>query len=150
MSIVRWKVLIAEDNRVLSDVMRFNLEKAGFACTVAPKGSTAMQLAGSERFDLLITDYQMPEANGEELCRHVRDALQLHDLPIIMCSAKGLELDTQRLREQLGVSRVIFKPFSMREIVSMASELVGHVSNVPAVGHVSSVPASAPNPAQIP
>lgn len=118
------RVLIAEDNRVLADVLRFNLQRAGFVVTVALNGTLALDRLRSETFDLLITDYQMPECNGEQLCQAIREELYLNELPILMCSAKGLELDVDLLMSRYGVTKIIYKPFSMREIVSLASGLI--------------------------
>jgi CheY-like chemotaxis protein len=61
------RILIAEDNRILSDVMRFNLQKAGFEVTVAENGTIAVEHLQLQAFDLLITDYQMPGLDGEQL-----------------------------------------------------------------------------------
>ncbi len=74
-----------------------------------------MQFLAVDHYDLLITDFQMPGVNGEALCQAVRDEMGLRDLPILMCSAKGLELDTQELRNKWNVTQVMFKPFSMRD-----------------------------------
>ncbi len=117
-------VLVAEDNRVLSDVLRFNLERNGYAVTTARNGLDAMEQLAQHPFDLLITDFQMPGANGDEIIRFARQTLQLDELPIVMCSAKGLELDMARLQAEWQVSRVIFKPFSMREILHLIGELL--------------------------
>lgn len=114
---------MAEDNRVLADVLRFNLQRAGFAVTVALDGNLAIQHLRRDNFDLLITDFQMPGANGEQLCQLVRGELQLDQLPILMCSAKGLELNIDTLKSTYGVSQVIYKPFSMRQIVAFAQTL---------------------------
>ncbi|MGN6136504.1 MAG: response regulator [Aureliella sp.] len=117
------RILVAEDNRVLADVLRFNLQRAGFAVTVALDGNLAIQHLRRDNFDLLITDFQMPGANGEQLCQLVRGELQLDQLPILMCSAKGLELNIDTLKSTYGVSQVIYKPFSMRQIVAFAQTL---------------------------
>ncbi len=106
------KILVADDNRVMLNIVRFNLERAGFAVTVARDGCEAWKLLQAGGVDLLITDYQMPRINGEELCRRLREDPSLSNLPAIMLSAKGLELDLARLREELGLHEVVFKPFS--------------------------------------
>ncbi len=122
MSDIAKRILVAEDNRVLSDVLRFNLERAGFVVTVARDGLQAIQQLRSVCFDLLLTDFQMPGANGEQLCQLVREELGNQELPIMICSAKGLELDNSELKAKWQVSAVIYKPFSMREIVRLAVE----------------------------
>ncbi|GAG08969.1 unnamed protein product [marine sediment metagenome] len=106
------KALIADDNRVMLNIVRFNLERAGFAVSVARDGLEAWNLLQSGDFDLLITDYKMPKMNGETLCRRMREDASLRNVPVILLSARGLELDLDQLREQLGLYDVIFKPFS--------------------------------------
>ncbi|QDS95931.1 Transcriptional regulatory protein WalR [Roseimaritima multifibrata] len=118
----RRHVLIAEDNRVLADVLHFNLQRAGFLTTIARDGLQAMAALRHQPFDLLLTDYQMPGANGEQICHYVRDVLSNKTMPIFICSAKGLELDTASLRDKWQVIDVIFKPFSVREIIRQVSE----------------------------
>ncbi|WP_162006581.1 response regulator [Roseimaritima sediminicola] len=117
-------VLVAEDNRVLSDVLRFNLQRAGFEVAVARDGLQAMAELRGSQFDLLITDFQMPGANGEQLCQFVRQDLGDASLPILICSAKGLELDAEQMRKRYQVEHIIYKPFSMREIVKLANAAV--------------------------
>ena len=68
----RLSILIAEDDRVMSDVIRFNLERAGHQTTVARSGTEAWQMLQTQPFDLLITDYQMPGMTGEDVCRAIR------------------------------------------------------------------------------
>ncbi len=112
------RILLADDNRVMSDVIRFNLERAGFAVTVANDGQQAAELYDSEPFDLIITDYEMPGMNGAELCGHVR----LHDaeVPIFLISAKGYAIDIPRLTQELSLAQVLFKPFNPRVLVKLA------------------------------
>lgn len=117
------RVLVAEDNYALANVLRFNLQRAGFAVTVANNGMQAIEYLGREAFDLLMTDFQMPGVNGEELCRVVRQELQLDSMPIVMCSAKGFELDIPGLKAQYGISEILYKPFSVQAIVSLIQTL---------------------------
>lgn len=117
------RVLVAEDNAVLSDVLQFNLIHAGFDVRVAADGQEAVALLESSPVDLLITDFQMPLMNGEALCRYVREQPHLRYLPIIVCSAKGMEMDKERLSDELQVARLVYKPFSMRDIVASVREL---------------------------
>ena len=92
-------ILIAEDNRVMADVLRFNLARSGFSVTVASNGLVAVELLQAGAFDLVISDYQMPGMNGEELCRWMRSDPRYRTGPVLMCSAKGYELDASRLQE---------------------------------------------------
>jgi DNA-binding response OmpR family regulator len=116
-------VLVAEDNAILADVLRFNLQRAGFEVVTVENGRLALEELEQRPFDLLITDYQMPEVDGQLLCQSIRKQAAFANLPIIMCSAKGLELDTRALCEEYQISKVIFKPFSTQELVALAREL---------------------------
>jgi len=112
------KILVVDDQRAILSVVRFNLERAGFTVTVAQSGPEAWKLLQTEDFDLIVTDYQMPEMNGEELCRHIRQDARLTNIPIILLSGKGLELDLAQLRKEFGVHKVIFKPFGPSSLVA--------------------------------
>ena len=118
------KILIAEDNPILADVLRFNLARLGHDVWLVHSGTDAMARLRQELPDLLLTDYQMPGASGEELCRFVREELNCHTLPIVVCSAKGLELDASKFQRQWNVSHIVHKPFSMREVIEIVVNTV--------------------------
>jgi CheY-like chemotaxis protein len=117
-------VLIVEDNRAMTQVLRFNFERAGFSASVAFDGLEALRLLQERSFDLVLTDYQMPHMDGAELCRQIREVLQLTDLPIALCSAKGLEADAANLVIAHGVHHVFYKPISPQAIVAYARKLL--------------------------
>ena len=113
----RKRILVVEDNPALASVVRFNLERAAFQATVARNGREAWERLESEEFDLVVTDHQMPEMTGCELCRRMRSHERHAETDVIMLTAKGLELELPRLREELGVVAVFPKPFSPIELV---------------------------------
>jgi CheY-like chemotaxis protein len=117
------KVLIAEDSLVLGDVMRFNLLRAGFDVSLARNGDQAFEALTNKTFDILVTDFEMPGMNGEELCRRTRADLGIHDLKIVMCSAKGMELDREELKSRLRITEILFKPFSTRDLINLLQTL---------------------------
>ncbi|MBI3866022.1 MAG: response regulator [Planctomycetia bacterium] len=119
------RVLVVEDNRVMADVMRFNFSRAGFEVTVAANGRAAWGSLQDGPFHLLVTDYQMPEMDGGELCRRIRSESRFSDLRIILLTAKGLELNRDRMMRDLGVNLILHKPFSPRQLVAAAEELTG-------------------------
>ncbi len=120
------KVLVAEDNVVLGDVLRFNLQRSGFEVTLARNGTEALRLVESQPFDILVTDYEMPGIDGEELCNRVRNELKLDAIRIVMCSAKGLELDREEIMARLSIEAILYKPFSIRELTTLLESLVMH------------------------
>ncbi len=138
------RVLVVEDNPTLADVLRFNLQRAKLDVTVALDGAIALQHLRSEAVDLLITDYQMPGLNGAELCSLVRQEPKLARLPIVMCSAKGCELDRRLLSESFGVAHIVHKPFSMRQIVDLVKTLLEASQSSLACELVSCFPQATP------
>ncbi|MEZ6039877.1 MAG: response regulator [Planctomycetaceae bacterium] len=116
-------VVIAEDNCVLLDVIRFNLSRAGYQVTAAQNGNEAWNVIQSQGADLLITDCQMPELSGLELCEKIRSDKSLCNLPILFCTAKGFEI-SQSVLNELRLPQIICKPFSPRELVMRVDELL--------------------------
>ncbi len=124
MSTVPKRVLVAEDNLAMLVVVRFNLTRAGFDVQAAANGAEAARLFDDQSFDLVITDLQMPEMSGEELCRHIRRQAGPSTTAIIVCSAKGLEIDSARMMVDHELSHVLFKPFSPSELVKVVRRIL--------------------------
>ncbi len=120
------RILVAEDERVMSDVIRFNLQRAGYEVTVARNGLDAWDHLQSRAFDLILSDYQMPGLTGVELCRRLRTAFAGWDVPFILLSARGLELNAACLHDELKILTVLFKPFSPRELLQMVANALSN------------------------
>lgn len=118
-------ILVAEDERVMSDVIRFNLLRAGYDVTVARNGEEAWERLQTRSCDLLLTDFQMPRLTGVELCRKLRNELPDWPVPVILLSARGLELNASVLQAELGIAAILFKPFSPRELIQIVAESLG-------------------------
>jgi DNA-binding response OmpR family regulator len=118
----RLRLLLAEDSLVLGEVLRFNLEQEGFDVLWALNGKEAIELFPQFDFDLVITDYEMPILNGEQVCDAIRNEFHA-STPIIMCTAKGLELDFDRLSEKYSLSAMLQKPFSICELAALIRKL---------------------------
>lgn len=110
-------VLIAEDNIALNGIIRFNLSKAGFDVHSARNGKEGAERVESRRFDLIISDHQMPHLTGVELCELTRKSSLNADTPFVLLTAKALEIDKDQLWETLQIADVIQKPFSPAAIV---------------------------------
>lgn len=117
-----YRVIVAEDNRVLQDVIRFNLARAGFEVRTAVEGGQALRLLEEQPADVLVTDCQMPGMSGLELCAAVRSHAIYGNLPILFCSAKGLEIEPETLAK-LRLPEVLCKPFSPRSLVEKVQAL---------------------------
>lgn len=123
-------ILVAEDDRVLAEIVRFNLERAGYDVVLAYDGVRAAELASTRSFDLIISDFQMPKLSGDEFVRGVRCGGPNAGTPIVFCTAKGYEVDEDRLVRELLIDRVFAKPFSPRELVKGVGEILEHAAAV--------------------
>lgn len=108
------KILIVDDDPHIRDVVRFALQKEGFAVTEAENGSEALTRYQQEQPDLLILDIMMPEMDGTEVCRQLR---RNSNTPIVFLSARDEEVD-RILGLELGGDDYVAKPFSPRELVA--------------------------------
>ncbi len=116
------RILIAEDNQALSSVLRFNLERAGHEVIIANDGAEAFELVQESQYDVVLTDQQMPRMTGHEFCTRMREMDNYASIPVIMLTAKGLELGLSELKNELGISATFIKPFSPRDVVRRVSE----------------------------
>jgi two-component system response regulator RegX3 len=108
------RVLVVEDEVSLADTIKYNLEREGYAVTVASNGMQALERFGAEGPKLVILDLMLPEMSGLDVCRAIRAE---SDVPIIMVTAKDSEADKVAGLE-LGADDYVTKPFSVRELVS--------------------------------
>ena len=108
------KILIVEDEESIADLEKDYLELSGFEVEIENQGDTGLVRAVKEDFDLLILDLMLPEVDGFEICREVREK---KDIPIIMVSAKKDDIDKIR-GLGLGADDYITKPFGMMEFIS--------------------------------
>jgi DNA-binding response OmpR family regulator len=108
------KILIIEDDSVISEVQKDYLEASGYAVDVAASGDAGLQKAMNEPVDLIILDLMLPGVDGYEICKKVR---QEKNIPILMVSAKREEIDKIR-GFGLGADDFIIKPFSVGELVA--------------------------------
>jgi DNA-binding response OmpR family regulator len=108
-------ILIVEDDKNISKLVKYNLEKAGFECTAAKTGETAMDVLEKEPVDLVVLDLMLPKMDGFEVCKKIRQTTQLSHIPIIMLTAKGEEVD-RIVGLELGADDYMVKPFSPREL----------------------------------
>jgi two-component system response regulator RegX3 len=108
------RILVVEDEESLADTLRYNLEREGYAVTVAVDGRRAIERFRAESPSLIILDLMLPEMSGLDVCRTIRAESAV---PIIMVTAKDSEADKVAGLE-LGADDYVTKPFSVRELVS--------------------------------
>ncbi|NTW68889.1 MAG: response regulator transcription factor [Chlorobiaceae bacterium] len=108
-------LLVVEDDQNLSQLLAYNLERSGFKCQTALTGEEALEQLLRRSFDLVLLDVMLPGIDGFEVCRQIRQNQLFKDLPIIMLTAKGEEID-RILGFELGIDDYVVKPFSPREL----------------------------------
>jgi CheY-like chemotaxis protein len=113
------RVLVVEDDPALRAVVRFSLQRAGFDVVAGANGSEGWRHLQKEAIDMVVSDQQMPLITGLELCGMMREDPRFALLPVVLLTGKGFELDAEQLRRDLGVSKLMSKPFSPRELVAV-------------------------------
>ena len=108
------KILVVDDEKPISDIIKFNLKKEGYDVYTAYDGEEALQKVEEINPDLVLLDLMLPKIDGLEVAREVR---KTHDMPIIMVTAKDAEID-KVLGLEMGADDYVTKPFSNRELVA--------------------------------
>ena len=108
------KILVVDDEKPISDIIKFNLEKEGFTTTVAYDGEQAINVALSVKPDLILLDLMLPKIDGFNVCKEIRKHLTC---PIIMLTAKEEVVD-KIIGLELGADDYMTKPFSIREVIA--------------------------------
>jgi two-component system, chemotaxis family, chemotaxis protein CheY len=117
-------ILLVEDNVALSGVICFNLIRAGYQVTAVSNGREALEAIASRegRFDLVLSDQQMPKMTGIQLCETVREIPEYQQTPFILLTAKCMEIDAAKLRQRLRLTAALPKPFSPSELLTSIEE----------------------------
>jgi phosphate regulon transcriptional regulator PhoB len=110
-------ILIVDDEADLVELVSYNLRKEGFVADSASDGEAALAKIRKNTYDLVVLDLMLPGIQGIELCRILRSDQKTANLPIIMLTAKGEEVD-RILGLEIGADDYITKPFSPRELVA--------------------------------
>lgn len=118
------RILVVDDEESIVTLLQFNLEKAGYIVETAADGKTAFSLANNQKFDLIILDLMIPELDGLEVCKKLRQ--QKNSTPILMLTAKDDEFD-KVLGLELGADDYMTKPFSPREVVARVRAILRRV-----------------------
>lgn len=110
------KILVAEDERDIRDLISFILRFAGFEVIVTSNGEEAVSLAVGEHPDLIILDVRMPRMTGYDACRKIKADPLLKDTPVIFLSAKGQEAEIKAGMEA-GALEYMLKPFAIDQLI---------------------------------
>jgi two-component system response regulator RegX3 len=108
------RILVVEDEESISQPFAEALRRAGFEAVVTGTAAGAIELAASEEPDLVMLDLALPDGDGRDVCRELR---RTSDVPIVMLTARGTEMD-KIVGLELGADDYVVKPFSAAEVIS--------------------------------
>ena len=114
------KILIVDDEKPISDIIKFNMTKEGYEVVTAFNGREALEQFEAEQPDIIILDLMLPEIDGLEVAKTIR---KTSSVPIIMLSAKDSEFD-KVIGLELGADDYVTKPFSNRELQARVKALL--------------------------
>lgn len=129
------RILIVDDDPHIREVLRFALEKAGYETSAAEDGKQALHRFDDQQPDLVVLDIMMPEMDGTEVCRALR---QRSLVPIVFLSSKDEEVD-RIIGLELGGDDYVTKPFSPRELVARVRAVLRRTADGHAETHTTSV-----------
>ncbi|MDY6408154.1 MAG: phosphate regulon transcriptional regulator PhoB [Pseudomonadota bacterium] len=117
------KILIVEDETGLVTLLKYNLEKQGYETVSVMDGHDVIRVALTEKPDLILLDWMLPNVSGIDLCREMRKNFDLRQVPIIMLTARGDEADKVK-GLSFGADDYVTKPFSVPELMARVAALL--------------------------
>ncbi len=111
------RILVVEDDRDINELIRYNLEREGFEILSLYDGSQVLDMAITRKPNLILLDLMLPECDGLELCRQIKNDSNTQNIPIIMITAKGTESDVV-VGLSMGADDYLAKPFSPQVLVA--------------------------------
>src|SRR3954465_643908 len=121
-AMARPRILIIEDERGLTDVLTYNLQREGYDTVVAHDGQEGLRKAQMQLPDLIILDLMLPTMDGLEVCRELRAGERTRTVPILMLTAKSEETD-QVVGFSMGADDYVTKPFSVKVLLQRIKAL---------------------------
>jgi two-component system alkaline phosphatase synthesis response regulator PhoP len=118
------KILVAEDERDIRDLITFTLQFAGYQVITANNGEEAVQLTLKEIPDLVLTDVRMPKMTGYEACKLIKADPTTAHIPVVFLSAKGQEAEVQTGLDS-GADEYLLKPFAPDQLTRKVAEILG-------------------------
>lgn len=117
------KILIAEDERDIRDLVAFTLRFAGYEVFAAPNGEEAVELASRVNPDLILMDVRMPRMTGYEACKVMKANPDLKDIPVVFLTARGQETEIQQGLEA-GAEEYLLKPFAPDQLTARVKAIL--------------------------
>ena len=117
------KILIAEDEPDIRDLVAFTLRFSGYEVVTGSNGEEAVELANKEFPDLILLDVRMPRLTGYDACKKIKENPQLKDIPVVFLSAKGQESEIQSGMEA-GAEEYLLKPFAPDQLTDRVRSIL--------------------------
>ncbi len=121
------RILVVDDEIYIVHILDFSLGMEGYEVITALDGEQALEKAKAERPDLIVLDIMMPKLDGYETCKLLKADAGTKDIPVILLSAKGRNVD-QKIGFEVGADDYITKPFSPRKLVERINAILGQGS----------------------
>ena len=122
------KILVVDDEIYIVHILDFSLGMEGYEVLTALDGEQALEKARAEHPDLIVLDIMMPKLDGYETCKRLKADADTKDVPVILLSAKGRNVD-QKVGFEVGADDYITKPFSPRKLVERINAILGQTSS---------------------
>ncbi|HXS81998.1 MAG TPA: response regulator [Methylomirabilota bacterium] len=119
------RILVVDDEIYIVHILDFSLGMEGYEVLTALDGEQALEKARTEKPDLIVLDIMMPKLDGYETCKRLKADPEVKDVPVILLSAKGRNVD-QKVGFEVGADDYITKPFSPRKLVERINAILGH------------------------
>jgi two-component system alkaline phosphatase synthesis response regulator PhoP len=118
------KVLVVDDEVYILHILDFSLNAEGYEVITAEDGEQGLAKAKSEQPDLVVLDVMMPKIDGYEACRKLKQDPKMKDVPVILLTAKGRDID-RKLGLEVGADDYITKPFSPNKLIEKIGSFLG-------------------------
>jgi two-component system alkaline phosphatase synthesis response regulator PhoP len=122
--VAKGRILVVDDEVYIVHILDFSLGMEGYEVVTALDGEQALEKVAQQKPDLIVLDIMMPKLDGYETCKALKSREETKDIPVILLSAKGRNVD-QKTGFDVGADDYITKPFSPRKLVERINSILG-------------------------
>lgn len=120
---LRGKVLVVDDEEYIQHILNFSFSAEGYQVITANDGEEAIEKAKNENPDVIVLDIMMPKMDGYEACRRLKSDPKTRNIPVILLTAKGREVD-RKLGNEAGADDYMVKPFSPGRLIERVESMI--------------------------
>ena len=119
----RGKILVVDDEEYIQHILHFSFSAEGYEVEIASDGEEAVQKAKNVKPDVIVLDIMMPKMDGYEACRRLKADPKTRDIPVILLTAKGRDVD-RKLGAEAGADDYVVKPFSPGRLIERVDDFM--------------------------